>query len=89
MRLTTYLFKGAMLLTSLVTTSSWDWLLIFYLMKEGRGEGGIVTSCAQPIFRTRRGKIVWSTAYSVFVPCGLKIGDVTSLKIYYVMSHKS
>ena len=32
-------------------------------------------------FHTGREKIVWSTAYSVFVPCGLEIGDATSLKM--------
>ena len=36
-----------------------------------------------------REKIVWSTAYSIFVPCGLKIGDATSLKMYYVLSQKT
>ena len=46
-------------------------------------------SRAQTIFRTRRGKIVSSTAYSIFVPCGLKIGDATSSKMYYVTSHKA
>ena len=40
-------------------------------------------------FRTRRGKIVWSTAYSIFVPCGFKIGDATFLKMYYVTSQKA
>ena len=44
---------------------------------------------AQTIFHTRRGKIVWSTAYSIFVPCSLKIGDTTSSKMYYVTSHKA
>ena len=37
----------------------------------------------------QRGKIVWSTAYSIFVPCGSKIGDATSSKMCYVMSHKA
>ena len=45
-----------------------------------------ISLVASLIFRTRRGKIVWSTAYSVFVPCGLKIGDATSLKMYYILS---
>ena len=38
---------------------------------------------------TRREKIVWSTAYSVFVPCGLKIGDTTSLKMHYMITQKT
>ena len=36
--------------------------------QEGSGNQTNPQSRAQPIFRTRRGKIVWSTAYSVFVP---------------------
>ena len=34
-------------------------------------------------------KIVWSTAYSIFVPCGLKIADATSSTMYYLTSHKA
>ena len=50
------------------------------------GGSGIVScpdyfSPAQTAFCMRRGKIVWSTAYSIFVLCGFKIGDTTSLKI--------
>ena len=37
---------------------------------------------AQTIFRMQRGKIVWSTACPIFVPCGLNIGDTTSIKMY-------
>ena len=44
----------------------------------------VVLSCSQ-----RGKKIVWSTAYSIFVSCGLKIGDTMSLKLYYVMSYKA
>ena len=32
---------------------------------------------------------VRSTAYSIFVSCGLKIGDASSLKLYYVTLYKS
>ena len=33
--------------------------------------------------------IVWATAYSIFVPCGLKIGDATFSKMCYVTSNKA
>ena len=32
--------------------------------------------------------LVWSIAYSVFVPCGLKIGDTTFLKQYVLCNIK-
>ena len=35
-----------------------------------------------------QGKL-WSTANSVFVPCGSKIGDALSSKMCYVTSHKA
>ena len=40
-------------------------------------------------FSHAEGKNSLVNGYSVFVPCGLKIGDATSLKMYYVTSHKS
>ena len=33
--------------------------------------------------------MLWSTAYPIFVPCSLKIGNATSSKMYYVTSHKA
>ena len=34
-------------------------------------------------------RLFFATANAIFVPCGLKIGDATSLKMYYVTSHKA
>ena len=45
-------------------------------------------SRAQTIFHMQREKIVWSTTYSIFVPCG-KLLMQRLKKMYYVTSHSS
>jgi len=57
--------------------------------KRGKLGRNLGTSFVPSLFFACGGKIVSSMAYFIFVPCGLKIGDATSLKMYYVMSHKS